>query len=64
MLRIDIQNIETNKDQTANYKYEVLVTLRGGGVGTVTEGFIKSHKREDGWRALVQCVLNESKDLR
>jgi hypothetical protein len=55
--------IATNVSQLAavsDYRYEVLI-----GDGTVerstviTRGVIKKHRRDDGWRALVQRILDK-----
>ena len=59
-LIIVIQNI-SQLAPTSDYRYEVLVgdgTIRSN---NIAHGEIKAHKRDDGWRALVQRVLDESK---
>ena len=45
----------------SDYRYEVLV---GDGTvkhsHTIVRGTIKKHKRDDGWKALVQHILDEA----
>lgn len=43
----------------SDYAYEVLVGDGGPTSRTITEGVVKGHRRDDGWRALVQRLLDE-----
>ncbi len=46
----------------SDYNYEVLVgdgTIKGSSI--ITNGKIIGHKRDDGWKALVERILGESK---
>jgi hypothetical protein len=62
MLMVQLRNI-SDMALISDYEYSVLVTLRDGSLKTIAEGNIKGHVRTDGWRDLVQRVLDESKDI-
>jgi hypothetical protein len=47
----------------SNYEYKVMVTMKDGGIKIIAEGEIKKHMRSDGWRKLMQRVIDESKDI-
>ena len=53
MLIIYITNDKTVKKPLGNYVYQVKVNTR-----TVARGEIKGHNRNDGWKILVQKLLN------
>ena len=53
MLIIYITNDRTAKEPLGNYVYQAKVNTR-----TVARGEIKGHNGDDGWKALVQKLLN------
>lgn len=59
--------VATNKSALApvsDYNYEVLIGdgTRAGSY-TITCGEIKSHTRSDGWKKLIQRILDQSSDI-
>lgn len=61
MLVVTLQNM-SNMAEVSNYDYEVWVTTTKGTKKFIAVGEIKEHKRSDGWKALVQRVLDEVKE--
>lgn len=58
-LIVTVQNISQLAD-VSNYQYQVLVgdgTLRGSNL--IAAGQIEGHKRADGWKKLIQRVLDD-----
>lgn len=62
MLRIDIRNL-SHLNRKSNYEYKAMVTMKDGGIKIIAEGTVEGHIRENGWRALVRQILDESKDI-
>lgn len=62
MLVVEVLNV-TGVNEIAGYKYEVWVTTKTGRKKIIAEGEIGGHKRSDGWRALMQRILDESRDI-
>jgi len=58
MLIIKIQNDSTGTNESANYKYQVLVNQTA-----IESGEIRGHNRDDGWRKLVKQLVDESEKL-
>lgn len=55
MLTIKIVNDATGTNESANYRYQVLVN------DTVIEsGEVKGHKRKQGWRGLLLDLVDQS----
>jgi hypothetical protein len=54
MLTIQIRNDGTGTNESANYDYTVYVNST-----LVASGRIESHNREDGWRKLLQRLVQE-----
>lgn len=51
----------SNLAPESDYKYEVLVgDGTTSGSHTIARGEVKGHKRADGWKALVQQLLEEA----
>ena len=53
MLTIKIHNDSTGTQESANYEYNVYINGR-----VIEHGEIKGHNRNDGWRKLVQTVID------
>jgi hypothetical protein len=62
MLWIELTNVSEMKP-VSDYDYMVKVTTLQGGVRLLSVGRIKNHKRSDGWKALVQQLLNEAETI-
>ena len=59
MLTLSIIQESTNiTDDTRGYRYDVRINYR-----TIASGKVKGHRRELGWEALVQQILDERKPL-
>lgn len=62
MLIIEIKNV-TELSVISSYTYEVWVTTKIGNKKVIAKGTVIDHERTDGWRVLVQRIINESKDI-
>ncbi len=58
-LIVVIQNL-SQIAPVSDYRYEVLVGDGSIRSKTIAKGEIKAHTRDDGWKALVQRLLDES----
>lgn len=59
-LIVVVQNI-SQLAPVSDYRYEVLVGDGSIRSKTIAKGEVKAHARVDGWKKLVQRVLDESK---
>jgi len=58
MLVVTLQNI-SQMSEVSDYHFEVWVTTASGGKKLIEVGDVLQHKRSDGWKVLVQRLLNE-----
>jgi hypothetical protein len=51
MLTIDVHNLSTGTDESANYEYFVSVNYK-----VIAKGVFSGHNRKDGWEVLVRDI--------
>lgn len=63
MLIILIHNDGTGPDDASSYDAEAKITISPTRLKTIAKGRVEDFDRKDGWRKLVERVVNEINDV-